>query len=187
MEENIRNQEIIKGKERLYEYLLSLEKSCKDYTDIKFSYENACAELKNVFERADEFIKYNNDIITSELQSAFQIGFNQSLKLDLPAFADCNYDDILDESELHISDGYLAAYSKRNTMIENLSDEAKPLWDAIVEYNSFLKTYIPKMAHYYGYAAGNGTLNTASKIYQANCSFINSYKEWLCEYLDCAL
>ena len=50
-------------------------------------------------------------------------------------------------------------------------------YDAVIEYTVFLDTYIPKLAHYYGFVYGNtGNCDPNSEV-------CKKYREWLSTYL----
>jgi len=175
-------------KERLKKYLIMLENSCSDFSDVKVLYEKACLTLRSDYKYIDDVIECNNAMVISNLEFAFEQGLNDNLyhfkNPNEPTFMDNDYSECLKEKEMHEKASYLAALRKREMFLEFLPDSAKDAYDAVMVYYIFLDTYIPKMAHYYGFTTGNTILKNALKHYHPDIELSIAYKEWLDNYLD---
>ena len=185
------NHENIKGREWLQNYLIILENSCRDFLDVKCAFEKACLELREKYEYTDKIIEYTNDMLISSFEFSFEQGLNDNLEHfknpKAPTFLDSDYDDALKETELRTKPDYLEAESNLKKYVDLLPFSTLPVYDVIIEYRTFLETYIPKMAHYYGFVTGNRVLNKALKEYEPDYDLANKYKEWLDVYLDLRL
>ena len=163
--------------------------SCKDYVVLKTEYDKACLVLKSIYPDTDKLIMHNTDMIISMVGIAFQSGYNYGLKEDIESidFNNIDYDAIFDEKAMYNEAKYIDAELERKKIIELLPIKAVALYDSIVEYNTFLESYIPKIAHYYGFVLGIDTRNVPSTTNSVDNSLCNTYKEWLGSYLNCSL
>lgn len=183
MKENISKQEKMTGEEKLKEYLTILEKTNEEYSCVKSAYKNACAELYSVFAKSEELLQCNNKMIVLELEAAFQMGLdfchNQSEQLCVGKFSDVDYNILLDEGEIHKNQAFIATEIEIKNILNQLPNEYKYIYDSVVEYNSFLQTYIPKISNYFGVVAG--CMSVANPNYIAFCE---EYREWINNYLN---
>jgi len=188
MKENSLNWNDKNGKERLNEYIKLLDKSCKDFEGLKSSYENSCAQLQKKFKHIDEINECNNKILILSLDFYFKQGFNDNLEHFRnphgPIFLDDDYDETLKEKELHEQSDYISAVIKRQKLVSLLPQELIKLYDIVVGYQAFLDTYIPKMAHYFGFVAGNKILKKSIDGYKPDYDLTTKYNKWLSIYLD---
>lgn len=185
------NLENMNGKEWLQNYLMILENSCRDFPDVRRTYEKACSELRKKYEYTDKIIEYTNDMLVSSLEFSFEQGLNDNLEHfknpKAPTFLDADYDEALKEKELRRKPNYLEAEANLKKYVDAFPLNTHSLYDAVIEYRVFLETYIPKMAHYYGFVTGNKVLRKALKEYEPDYDLANKYKEWLDVYLDLRL
>lgn len=183
MKENISKHVKMTGEEKLQEYLTILEKTNEEYIYVKSEYENACAKLHNVFAKSEELLQCNNKMIVLELDAAFQMGLdfchNQSEQLCVGKFSDVDYNILLDEGEIHKNQAFITTEIKIKNILNQLPSKAENIYDSVVEYNSFLQTYIPKIANYFGVVAGCMSVANANYI-----AFCEDYREWLNNYLN---
>ena len=188
MKENISKQVKMTGEEKLQEYLTMLEKTNEEYSYVKSEYENACAKLHNVFAKSAELLRFNNKLIVLELDAAFQMGVdfchNQSEKLCGGKFSDIDYNILLDEGEIHKNQAFVTNEIEIKNILNQLPNEYKYIYDSVVEYNSFLQTYIPKIANYFGVVAGCMSLANAANFNANYTAFCEEYREWLNNYLN---
>ena len=187
MKKNFLNQEDMNGKERLNNYINILVESCEDFADFKSSYENACLELRKKFKYIDEIIEYSNDMLISSLEFSFEQGLNDNLEHfinpQVPTFLDNDYDEALKEKELRKKPDYVQAAIQRQKFVNLLPVDLIKLYDTIIGYQAFLDTYIPKMAHYFGFVAGNKILKKSIDGYKPDYELTDAYNEWLSVYL----
>lgn len=186
MSEKFKKQNI--GKEILNDYLKILESSCADFVDIKLKCDTACKVLREEFKDIDKVIRYNEDMLISSLEFAFEQGINDNLRHfrnpENRTFIDNGYDGYINEKEFMKKSDYAEALYKRHSITSIMPIKVWIWYDAIIEYQTFLDTYIPKMAHYYGFSTGNTTLQAAVKGYVPDYELTNKYKKWLSEYLE---
>ena len=67
--------------------------------------------------------------------------------------------------------------TERQKLVKLLPASLIPAYDAVIEYTVFLDTYIPKLAHYYGFVYGN------KNNYNPDSEVCKKYREWLSTYL----
>lgn len=184
-------QEKLSGREWLNDYLRIIEKSCSDFLDVKFAFEKAYLDLRGKYEYTDKIIEYTNDMLISGLEFSFEQGLNDNLEHfknpKVPTFLDLGYDDALKERELRRKPDYLEAEANLKKYVDLLPNNLWSLYDVMIEYRAFLEAYIPKMAHYYGFVAGNRVLKESLKGYEPDYDLTKKYKDWLDVYLDLRL
>lgn len=84
----------------------------------------------------------------------------------------------------------LPEYEKAQAIIETffstLSTMQEPCMEMIMEYTSYLDTFAPKLAHYYGYILGNDLLYDLVPGYHLDNVLTMQYRSMLLDYLrDC--
>ena len=181
-------REIVEKNKKLSEYIGILEKSCADFKKVKSDYMKAYLELREMFNYIDKIIEYNNEILMCNLEYSFRQGLNDNLEHfrnpDDITFLDEDYNDSENEKELRNNTDYIEFSVQKEKLLSLLLREAEDLYNVIVEYQVFLDTYIPKMAHYYGFVTGNTILQNKLIGYKPDHELTNQYKEWLSIYLD---
>ena len=181
MKNNILTQENISGKEKLNLYLSLIEKSNDEFKEVKLKYEKAVDELQKLYSFVNEFCALNDELIVFKLEAAFYAGFDSANTNYNDLDFECiDYDDVIKATKLHINPDYIAIATKLNNITKNKFIQLSEWYDGILEYQSFLETYIPKIAHYYGFIIGCIKLSKGTNI-------CNEYKTWLSEYLNCVL
>lgn len=184
MKEKFSNQNQITGKEWLNRYIKMLEVGCSDFKKEKVIYENACTQLRKNFKDIDKYIEYTNDMLISSIEFSFEQGLDDNLEHfknpQLPTFLDKDYNACLREKSLMEKADYVEAADKRREIVCILPGE---YYDDIIGYQTFLSTYIPKLAHYYGFITGNTILKKIVKEYKPDLKLTKEYKEWLSIYL----
>jgi len=191
MSKNYENQGINKKEEMLCKYFKLLEDSCNDFKKIKFSYEKAYKELQKIFTYIEEIAQCNNEIVLLNLELSFEQGLKDNIfhfeNPKAPTFLEEEYGDILNEKALKNRIEYIEASGKRRALVGLLPLKALKLYDICIEYYTFVDTYIPKIAHYYGFITGNSILQKSIKDYEPDIIFSESYKKWLNDYLNLKL
>ena len=71
--------------------------------------------------------------------------------------------------------------------MDRLQQGSAELLDKVYEYIAFMETYIPKLAHYYGFVAGNTVFKESVIDYKPDNKLTCEYKNWLSEYLNIEL
>ena len=191
MKENIVKQENMSGKEKLNTYLSLLEKNSDEFNEVKAKYVRAVNELKKVHTNTDELCSLNNQLIVIELEVMFKAGLNQVFdnckNLDLLNFEGINYDYLFDKLNFRNQPDYILNRAEYSRLISNSSIMTDELYDTILEYQAFLETYIPKIAHYFGTVIGYYNITNSSMCVNVETKVCDEYKKWLSDYLNCAL
>lgn len=181
MKNNILTQENISGKEKLNLYLSLIEKGNNELKEVKLKYEKAVDELQKIYSFVNELCALNDELIIFKLEAAFNAGLDcASTNCNDLDFECIDYDNITKAPKLHINPNYITIVTKLNNIKENTLIQFTEYYDSILEYQSFLETYIPKIAHYYGFIIGCNNLSKETNI-------CNEYKIWLSKYLNCVL
>ena len=121
-------------------------------------------------------IAYNNCIAAYETELAFE----QGIKDNLNYFNNPNKilsDDYYSVLENIIRQKTKSIITERQKLVKLLPASLIPAYDAVIEYTVFLDTYIPKLAHYYGFVYGN------KNNYNPDSEVCKKYREWLSTYL----
>ena len=164
-------KEEFKKKEMSEKIIMLLESSCKDFKSIKTAYAEACAELRSKFEYTDRIIEYNNCIAAYETELAFEQGIKDNLNYfnNPNKILSDDYYSVLENIIRQKTEGII---TERQKLVNLIS-----AYDAVIEYTVFLDTYIPKLAHYYGFVYGN------ADNYSPDSEICKKYREWLSTYL----
>ena len=89
-------------------------------------------------------------------------------------FLEVDPETYLQESVAHSMPQYIEAQKILNTVGVN---------DAIIEYTTYLETFGPRLAHYFGYLLGDELLPKIIPGYQPDPLLTNRYQAWLQEYI----
>lgn len=93
-----------------------------------------------------------------------------------------DYNDYLREDLAHSLPDYLEADQVLTAFCSSLTEEQDELRDAIMDYDSYLVTYGPKLAHYYGYLLGNTLLRWLVPGYREDAALTYKYNMMLGKY-----
>lgn len=167
--------------EMLAHYIGMIDAGCSDYAEVKLTYEKACKELKAKFAHTDKIIEYTNDMLAASLVFSYELGMKHGS--DHVSNILENYDAVIREKELKESPDYVEAYNNLQKIVALIPAELRSLYDDYLEYLSFMETFIPKLAHYYGFIIGNEVHREEKSDYELP----NRYKDWLSDYLNMKL
>lgn len=151
-----------------------LEQHCGDFPEIHGKYQEAIArteEGKTLAEAIDAQT-------TSDLLFSAALG----LKANLDHFRDpiartfleVDPEIYLRESVAHSLPQYIEAQKVRNTVETN---------DDIIAYTTYLETFGPKLAHYFGYLLGDELLLRIVPGYQPDPLLTIRYRDWVRTYM----
>ena len=152
-----------------------LEQHCEDFPEIRKKYQEAIAQAEKGKELAEAI----------DAQAASDLLFSAALglKANLDHFRDpiartfleVDPETYLQESAAHSMPQYIEAQKILNTVGVN---------DAIIEYTTYLETFGPKLAHYFGYLLGDELLPKIVPGYQLDRMLTFQYKIMLEQYLS---
>ena len=151
-----------------------LEQHCGDFPEIHGKYQEAIA-------RTEEGEKLAEAI---DAQTASDLLFSAALglKANLDHFRDpiartfleVDPEIYLRETVAHSLPQYLEAQNVRNTIDAN---------DDIITYATYLETFGPKLAHYFGYLLGDELLLRIVPGYQPDPLLTIRYRDWVRTYM----
>ncbi len=167
--------------EMLAHYIRMIDAGCSDYAEVKLTYEKACRELKAKFAHTDKIIEYTNDILAASLVFSYELGMKHGSEYVSNILED--YDATIREKELKESPDYIEAYNNLQKVVALIPAEVRSLYDDCLEHFAFMETFIPKLAHYYGFILGNEVHREEKSDYELP----NKYKYWLSDYLNMKL
>ncbi len=173
-------------------FIALLEKEDAEFVNVKKQYDECIELLKfKVGDRLPfihEFDKAMRDMFGVELVYSFSLGIkaNRAIFEDPIAndFLKSDFEVYLRESTAHKLLDYIEKAHQIDAFYSQLSEEEIDTTKPIDEYKSFLQTYGPKMAHYYGFLYANMILPLVEPGYHVNRSFTNNYRIMLKDYLQ---
>ena len=150
-----------------------LEQHCEDFSEIREKYQEAIAQTEKGKELADA--------ISAQAASDLLFSAALGLKANLDHFRDpiartfleVDPEIYLRESVAHSLPQYIEAQKIRDAAEAN---------DAIIEYTTYLETFGPKLAHYFGYLLGDELLPKIIPGYQPDPLLTIRYQAWVQEY-----
>lgn len=151
-----------------------LEQHCEGFPEIREKFQEAIVQ-------AEEGKKLAEAI---DAQTASDLLFSAALglKANLDHFRDpiartfleVDPETYLQESVAHSMPQYIEAQKILNTVGVN---------DAIIEYTTYLETFGPKLAHYFGYLLGDEFLPKIIPGYQPDPLLTIRYRDWVRTYM----
>ena len=151
-----------------------LERHCGDFPEIQAKYQEAIAQTEEGKKLAEAIVAQT----ASDLLFSAALG----LKANLDHFRDpiartfleVDPEIYLRESVAHSLPQYIEAQKVRNTVETN---------DDIIGYTTYLETFGPKLAHYFGYLLGDELLPRIVPGYQPDPILTIRYHNWVCGYM----
>ena len=152
-----------------------LEQHCEDFPEIRKKYQEAIAQA----EKGKELAEAIDAQAASDLLFSAALGLKANLDhfrdpIDR-TFLEVDPETYLQESVAHSMPQYIEAQKILNTVGVN---------DAIIEYTTYLETFGPKLAHYFGYLLGDELLPKIVPGYQLDRMLTFQYKIMLEQYLS---
>ena len=151
-----------------------LEQHCGDFPENHGKYQEAIAQTEEGKALAEAI----------DAQTASDLLFSAvlGLKANLDHFRDpiartfleVDPEIYLRETVAHSLPQYLEAQNVRNAIDAN---------DAIIAYATYLETFGPKLAHYFGYLLGDELLPRVIPCYQPDPLLTTGYRAWMRTYL----
>ena len=151
-----------------------LEQHCGDFPEIHGKYQEAIArteEGKTLAEAIDA--QTASDLLFSALlgRKANLDHFHDPIAR---TFLEVDPEIYLRETVAHSLPQYIEAQKIRNTIDAN---------DDIITYATYLETFGPKLAHYFGYLLGDELLPRVIPGYQPDPLLTTGYRAWMRTYL----
>ena len=151
-----------------------LEQHCGDFPEIREKYQETIAQAEEGKKLAEAIVAQT----ASDLLFSAALG----LKANLDHFCDPIARTVLEvdpeiylrESVAHSLPQYIEAQKIRDAAEAN---------DAIIEYTTYLETFGPKLAHYFGYLLGDELLPRIVPGYQPDPLLTIRYRDWVRTYM----
>ena len=151
-----------------------LEQHCKDFPEIRVKYKDAIAQA----EEGKKLAEAIDAQTASDLLFSAALGLKANLDhfLDPIAriFLEVDPEIYLRESVAHNMPQYIEAQKILDTTEVN---------DTIIEYTTYLETFGPKLAHYFGFLLGDELFPRIIPGYQPDSSLTIRYHNWVCRYM----
>ena len=151
-----------------------LEQHCGDFPEIHGKYQEAIART----EEGKALAEAIDAQTVSDLLFSAMLGMKANLDhfRDPIArtFLEVDPEIYLRETVAHSLPQYLEAQNVRNTIDAN---------DDIITYATYLETFGPKLAHYFGYLLGDELLPRVIPGYQPDPLLTTGYRAWMRTYL----
>ncbi len=168
-----------------------LMKEDEKFPQAKADYEECLEMLKKETGKTLPFIyEYDTTLrkmLASELVYSFCLGIRANFAIFRNPvannFLNMDFEEFLREGTAHTMPDYSDNSDKLQDYYSKLPAELKDATDPITEFECFLETYGPKLAHYYGFIFGNAFLPSIEPGYHANNCFTSQYRSMLKRYL----
>ena len=184
--------ECFKKENMLAELIAFMEKNTEGFIESKKNYKECLAMLqRELGEEATisttELNKAIHDAICSDLVYSAFLGFKANLDyFNNPAgsnFLKIDPEDYLREGTAHGLPAYEKAYRTIDAFYAQLSPEQKEMTDAITDYESYLETTGPKLAHLWAFKKANEFYYSVIPGYCAPSAFTYAYEHMIAEYM----
>ena len=152
-----------------------LEQHCGDFPEIHGKYQEAIArteEGKTLAEAIDA--QTASDLLFSAMLG-MKANLDHFRDPIARTFLEVDPEIYLRETVAHSLPQYLEAQNVRNTIDAN---------DDIINYATYLETFGPKLAHYWGYMLGNGLYSHIIPGFREDQRLTDAYRHMLEEYLE---
>lgn len=182
--------EQLTGQEIVDELVTLLIKHVDGFQEDYHRYLAAVKQLKAELSAlaVDEVISAIHRRISSDLLFSAFLGLKMNLDHFInPMAPNCtwpqvDFDDYLQVSIAHNLPAYALTEATLSNFYNSLSPKQNEIYRAIAEYESYLETSGPKLAHYYGYLLGDTLLPQIIPGYHPDPSLILRYQVMLANY-----
>ena len=174
-------------KEILNGYLKIVEERCEEFREVKQKFLVFSKELESCYPHTQKILELHENLLIFSLVFTYSLGFidnsNHFFNPHAPTFMEKDFDKILYESEMHKSEDYIKTNRELDEYTIEMSKSIYAIYSKMLEYYSYLDTYIPKLAHYYGFTKANTEFSKRIKNYKPDEKLTEEYKNWLSDYL----
>lgn len=185
----VRNK--ISRKELFDNFLIILDEQNKDFITVKKQFKESGKKLTLVFDKTDRLIAVYKKINLLNVDFSYKRGIKANAEHfknpEKALFLNEDSEIYLYEKEMRNLPEMVKLYAEIRKLTALMSEEAYKIYNGMLEYYSFIDTYIPKMAHYYGFMKANEILAEVITDYSQDDYLNNLYKKRLSEYLEIKL
>ena len=169
-----------------------MEACFADFAQARRQYLDVMAVLQQELgDKAKPSASNEMDAISQQAASSFVFSGFLGLKANLDNFInpvardflEVDPDTYLREETARRLPAYTQAQLLRNRFYAHLSAEQQTLYEAVIDYVSYLETIGPKLAHYYGYILGNDLLPRLIPGYHPDMAHTAQYRMLLQQYV----
>lgn len=180
---------LVSGRQPMEEMKLWMEENLQDFGPVKEGFCRAVAALEQTL--GPEAVQEEVDALTRQAASNLLfcgwLGFKANLDhFTDPAarsFLELDHEVYLQEATARNLPDYAAAQKTRDRFFAALDGKQQASYEAVTEYEVYLETAVPKLAHYYGYLLGNLLLPRLVPGYRPDMHQTMVYRSWLEDYL----
>ena len=139
---------LLEYEKKLGDLILLLEKENEDFSNVKKEYEFFSDKMKKGFNNTEKILEIHNRIICIEMQYAYEFGINGDLVS--PDGFEENLEYAVNETEMQNIPLIVGLRLELRDLTKNMSAEIWEMYINILEYYTFLETYVPKISYYEG-------------------------------------
>lgn len=172
-----------------------IEKNAEEYADTQKEYEEC---LTMLLDDLGDKVPQIADIpllleqkIASEALVSFYLGLKANMEVcENPVandFLHLDFDTFLREERFHLLPLYRSAQETLDAIHHMLPKEYREKATPIIEYESLMETYAPKIAHYCGFLYGNTFYTNVEPGYHPDWAYTHRYKNMIERYLQITL
>ncbi len=184
------------NKNQMMEWLLAfLEENTDDFKKFRQDYLECLTALQTEVGDKLPFVNEYDDVLTQQLAGellfSFNLGLTANKKYSENSLANdilkMDYEVYLRESVAHLMPGYLHSEIQMDNFHKQLTPEQNDSMLPVIEYKSYLQSYGPKIAHFFGFLYGDTYLSCVEPNYYPNRFYTRLYQKTLEEALDMKL
>lgn len=187
--------ERLSGKWMVRELEEYLAEHFESFVEVQNLYISATEQLKNELdEDVSPAVDSMVDAVEQQIAAVLFFSGVLGIKANLDHFKnpiartilDVDFDIFLQEDTARRLPAYAAAQGKIDSFYASLEPHQKELFEDVIEYISYMETYGPKLAHYFGYVLGNDILPCLVQGYHSDRVQTAQYRWMLTGYLGCS-
>ncbi len=179
------------AKKHLNNYLNLIEEQLDEFSEVKEKFITAYEQLRQFFPNAEKLNGLYEKLTLIHLRFYYALGVEENFKHfnnpENPTFLDKDYDDSFAERKMRESSDHLTAEKEIKKIRLSMTAKADAIYDKMRDYYIFLDTYIPKLAHFYGYIWANSNLQRIVPEFKEDTKLTEEYKNWIKSYLELEL
>lgn len=172
-----------------------IEQNAEEFADTQREYKGCLAMLSDKLGDTVPQIADIPRLIEQKIASACLFSFYLGLKANMEVcenpvandFLHLDFDTFLREERFHLLPLYRSAQETLDAIHHMLPKEYREKATPIIEYESLMETYAPKIAHYCGFLYGNTFYTNVEPGYHPDWAYTHRYKNMVERYLQIKL
>jgi hypothetical protein len=172
-----------------------IEQNAEEYADTQKEYEECLTillnELRDTVPQIADIPLLLEQKIASEALASFYLGLKANMDVCQNPIANDflvrDFDTFLREERFHLLPAYQSAQETLDAIHHMIPKEYREKTTPIIEYESLMETYAPKIAHYCGFLYGNTFYVNVEPGYHPDWAYTHRYKNMIERYLQVKL